>query len=67
MSYFFGTRGQDRRSKAGALKRIGAVTFCDMTRCSKLAAWNIAYGSQSVSFCSRHTLATMKDTALWEG
>jgi hypothetical protein len=67
MSYFFGTRHPDRRAKAGVLRRVGTVTFCDMSRCSKLATWNIAYGSQSVSFCPRHTLVTMKDEAIWKG
>jgi len=51
----------------GRIDRVATTTFCEMGRCSNLAAWRIGYGSQTVDFCAGHTLKTMRNTRLWTG
>ena len=66
MSYFMRRRRDSGDGHTdGLIRRVKSVTFCEMDRCSKLADWRIGYGTQSVSFCSRHTIMTMKDPTIW--
>jgi hypothetical protein len=55
------------RNSFGTLESVTSVSFCEMTRCIKLASWRIGSGAQSVAFCPKHTLATMRDSRLWLG
>ncbi len=51
----------------GWIRRVPTTTFCDILRCPSLAVWRIGYGTQTVDFCTRHTLSTMRDVELWLG
>lgn len=69
MAEYFYRKGQgfSRREPAlsGRIEWVGTTRFCDMADCEKLAAWRIGYGSQVVSFCEKHTLATMRSRRVW--
>ena len=54
-----------RRRNQGQLRKVDTATFCEMKACTDLAAWRIGYADQSVSFCPRHTLQTMRNRGLW--
>ena len=51
----------------GRLERVTTAVFCECRRCTSLAAWRIGYGLESVEFCPRHTLSTMRNQRLWTG
>jgi len=63
-------RGKDwdsvTRSKgSGTVERVGPPSFCEMKSCTEFASWRVSYGAQSVEFCSRHTLSSMRNHRLW--
>lgn len=49
----------------GRLERVPTVGFCESRSCTRLAAWRIGYGMQTVDLCSRHTLVTMRNQRIW--
>jgi hypothetical protein len=66
----YSTRREGRRFghddvPSGRLERMTSISFCDMSKCMELASWRLGYGSQTVAFCSRHTLATMRNRRIW--
>jgi hypothetical protein len=63
-------RGKDWDPASGrtsqvTIERVAQPSFCEMRNCSEFACWRISYETQTVEFCSRHTLSTMRDTRLW--
>jgi len=63
-------RGKDwdsdaRLSGLGTVERVDAPSFCEMRSCSEFAAWRIRYGVQSVDFCAKHTLSSMRNRRFW--
>ncbi len=70
MGYLFrrgGSRPKRETGWFGRLERVDTPLYCDMGRCPDLAAWRIGYGAQSVDFCPKHTLSTMRNKRIWKG
>lgn len=49
----------------GTVERVDQPSFCQMRSCSEFASWRVRYGGQSVEFCSKHMLSSMRNRRLW--
>ena len=63
-------RGKGRDADArllglGTVERVDRPSFCEMRSCSEFASWRVRYGAQSVEFCAKHTLSSMRNRSLW--
>jgi hypothetical protein len=61
-----GSTPDSDRPAFGRIERVSNSAFCEVGQCERLAVWRIGYGAQSVEFCSKHTLATMRNRRIWE-
>jgi len=55
----------DQPMGLGTVERVDQPSFCEMKSCPEFASWRVRYGAQSVEFCSRHTLSSMRSRRLW--
>jgi hypothetical protein len=53
------------RTSQATIEWVAQPSFCEMRNCSEFASWRISYETQTVRFCSRHTLSTMRNSRLW--
>ena len=66
--YLYGGKDQGPTARTmglGSIEWVAQPSFCEMKACPNFASWRIKYGSQSVEFCARHTLSTMRKQRLW--
>ena len=64
----YGGKASDSVSRStgfGTVVRVDMPSFCEMKACPEFASWRVSYGTQSVEFCSRHTLSSMRNGRLW--
>ena len=53
------------RMGLGTVERVGQPSFCEMKTCPEFASWRIRYGAQSVEYCTRHALSSMRSRRAW--
>jgi len=49
----------------GTVEHVDQPLFCEMRSCSEFASWRVRCGTQSVDFCTKHALSSMRNRRLW--
>ena len=65
--WVYGARGRVPGGVWGRLERVEAPVFCEVARCSSLAAWRVGDRFETAELCRAHTLSTMRSRRVWKG